>query len=85
MRMPILPSMEKSESKKWLLKHLDTVLVIFSILGGYWAMSSHFNEKFDKIDVRLTALEKDITIIKTVLITRNFVQPELFAKKEGQE
>ncbi len=47
-------------------KHVDTVIIITAIVGSMLWMNGKFNE-----------LEKDITIIKTVLIMKNIMPVEL--------
>ena len=55
-------------------KHMDTVLIMGAILSSFLWMQNKFS-----------SLEKDITIIKTVLITKNFIQPEVFARQENNK
>jgi hypothetical protein len=83
---------EKAMTIAWFKRHIDTILVLFAVIGGGLTFYNKLDAKFDKIDlrfdrieVRLLAMEKDITIMKTVLITKNFIQPEVFAKQEGQK
>lgn len=57
----------------WIKKHVDTVVV----LGGILASVLWMNGKFAEV-------EKDITIIKTVLILKNIMPSEL-AHKEAKE
>ncbi len=54
----------------WFKKHVDTVI----ILGAFAASTLWINGKFNE-------LEKDITVIKTVLIMKNIMPVEL-AKHE---
>lgn len=68
----------------WLKKHADTGIVVGVIL-----FALNFNvKKFDKIDdkfvkmnEKLSSMEKDITMIKTVLILNHMLPTEL-AKEE---
>ncbi len=59
---------------EWFKKHTDTVI----ILGAFAASLIWMNGKFND-------LEKDITIVKTVLIVKNIMPRELgcAAKNEG--
>lgn len=75
---------ERNYTKEWFVRHIDTLLVLIAVLGGGWAFSARIDNRFEKIDTRLAALEKDVTIIKTVLMTKNFVKPDMFAKKETE-
>lgn len=55
----------------WFKKHIDTVIVLGGILSAVLWMNHKFAE-----------LEKDMAIIKTVLIMRNIMPPELPAKEK---
>jgi hypothetical protein len=55
---------------EWMKKHVDTVI----ILGAFGAAMLWMNGKFN-------ALEKDITIIKTVLVLKNIMPAELCHKE----
>lgn len=55
----------------WLKKHVDTVMILSAIIGSMLWMNGKFNE-----------IEKDITIIKTVLIMKNIMPAELAIKGE---
>ena len=54
-------------------KHVDTVI----ILGAFAASILLMNGKFGEVDKRFSDLEKDIVMIKTVLIMRNIMPTEL--------
>lgn len=56
----------------WFKKHVDTVI----ILGSFAACMLWMNGKFNSI-------EKEITIIKTVLIMKNIMPIELAKGHEG--
>lgn len=51
---------------EWLKKHVDTVIVLGAILSSVLWMNGKFAE-----------IEKDVTIIKTVLIMKNILPCEL--------
>lgn len=60
----------------WFKKHADTLAIMALILVGFkWA-----DGKFEKIDERFSAIEKDITQVKTVLIIRGWL-PESMASE----
>lgn len=50
----------------WFKKHVDTVIVLGAILSSVLWMNGKFAE-----------IEKDITVIKTVLIMKNIMPVEL--------
>lgn len=54
-------------------KHIDTMIILGGIISSFLWMNSRFN-----------ALEKDMTMIKTVLILKNIIPIEL-ASKDGVE
>lgn len=59
--------------KNWFSKHIDTLV----ILGAFASSLLWINGKFNE-------LEKDVAIIKTVLILKNIMPHELVAQKEGE-
>lgn len=59
---------------EWFKKHVDTVIVLTGILGSVMWM----NHKF-------AVLEKDMAVMKTVLIMRNIMPPDLAAIQEIEE
>lgn len=61
-----------------LKKHLDTVIILGAVLSSVLWMNGRFNE----IDARFTAIEKDMVMIKTVLIMKNIMPTELASKSE---
>lgn len=82
---------EKDENldSNWFRKHAETLTVIASLLGGFIWMDSKFNAietkfdaKIEKLDVRLSTVEKDIAVIKTVLSFKGINCPELAAREE---
>lgn len=58
----------------WIRKHVDTVIVLGGILSSVLWMNSKFNE-----------LDKEISIIKTVLIMKNIMPTELAKEKYERE
>lgn len=60
----------KRDNYNWFKKHVDTVIVLGSILSAMIWMNGKFAE-----------LEKDITIIKTVLIIKQIMPQELAVKE----
>lgn len=57
----------------WVKKHVDTVIV----LGGILSSVLWMNHKFAEI-------EKDMAIVKTVLIMKNIMPQELAAKSDSK-
>lgn len=65
----------------WMKKHIDTVI----ILGAFGASILWMNGKFSEVDQRFSGIEKDIVMIKTVLIMRNIMPTELANCKVHEE
>ena len=61
---------------EWIKKHVDTVIV----LGGILTSVLWMNGKFNQIDEKFAIMEKDIAIVKTVLIMKNIMPSELASK-----
>jgi len=58
---------------EWIKRHTDTVMVLTAIIGSMLWMNGKFNQ-----------LEKEVAVIKTVLIMKNIMPPEL-AKNTQQD
>jgi len=56
-----------------LKKHIDTII----ILGAFASSVLWMNTKFNDIDHRFNELEKEIAVVKTVLIMRDIMPREL--------
>lgn len=57
----------------WIKKHVDTIIVLGGLLSAVLWMNGRFNE----VDSRFNALEKDMAVIKTVLVMKNILPSEL--------
>jgi hypothetical protein len=57
----------------WFKKHIDTVV----ILGAVTASLIWMNGKFGDLEKNMSNIEKDITMIKTVLIMRNIMPSDM--------
>lgn len=65
----------------WIKKHVDTVIV----LGGILSAVIWMNGKFSDVHIRLNEIEKDIAMVKTVLIMQKIMPSELVAVKEDKK
>lgn len=63
---------------EWFKKHVDMFITISVIFG----MFSWMNMKFARIDERFARIEKDLAVIKAVLIIKNIMPTELVKNKE---
>ena len=64
----------------WFKKHVDTVI----ILAAFGSALLWMNGKFNDVDSRFNGIEKDIIMIKTVLIMKNILPSELAQTKEQE-
>lgn len=62
---------------EWFKKHTDAVIVLTGILGSVLWM----NTQFSKINEKFGSLEKDIAVLKAVLICKDVMPKELAVKK----
>jgi hypothetical protein len=58
---------------EWFSKHVDTVVILTAFASAVLWMNGKFNE----LDARSASMEKDIAIIKTVMVTKNIMPCEL--------
>ncbi len=57
---------EKDSGISWLKKHADTIVILGSFAVAFWTL----NEK-------ISSMEKDLAIVKTVLIMKNIMPQEV--------
>jgi hypothetical protein len=70
----------------WWQKHADTIVVMTAVLSCFGWMNSSIHNLENNMSSRFSELEKDIVMIKTVLIMRNIMPNELAhvpIEKEG--
>lgn len=60
----------------WFKKHGDTIAILGTFALCFWNMNEKMND-------RLTAIEKDVAIIKTVLIMKQIMPCELAHHNQG--
>ena len=61
----------KGDHMNWLMKHADTIAILSTFALCFWTL----NEKISKI-------ESDIIVIKTVMVMKNIMPAELTTKTE---
>lgn len=66
---------------EWFKQHVDAVIVIGAILTLVLWMNTRFNE----LEKNLSEMNKEIAIIKTVLVMKNVMPIELGNRKEENE
>lgn len=62
----------------WFSKHVDTAVVLGAVLGCMIWM----NGKFSDVDSRFNEIEKDIAVIKTVLVMKDIMPHKLTNSEE---
>jgi len=62
----------------WFKKHTDAVIV----LGGILTSVIWMNAKFSHVYEKLNEIDKDIVMVKTVMIMQKIMPPELASKAE---
>jgi hypothetical protein len=57
----------------WFKEHADTITIVSTFIACFWMLNS-----------RISVIEKDLTVIKTVLCMKNIMPSEL-AKSDNQK
>lgn len=57
----------------WFKQHADTIAILSTFALCFWNINEKMNDKFN-------AIEKDLAIVKTVLMMKG-IMPESFVKK----
>jgi len=66
----------------WFTKHVDTIVILGSVVTAVlWINSSIWDMKLE-IKTEIAALDKEIAVLKTVLIMKNVMPNELAIKEE---
>ncbi len=68
----------ENDKQNWFKKHVDTVIILSAFASSVFWM----NGKFTEIDHRFNQMEKDITVIKTVMVMKNIMPAELCSNEE---
>ncbi len=63
---------------EWFKKHTDAII----ILGAMASSMLWMNHQFNMVNNRFVAIEKDMAVIKTVLLMKQILPPELALKDE---
>jgi hypothetical protein len=63
-----------------LKKHADTCVILAGVIGSFLWMNGSIND----VKKEVAHLQKDVAIVKTVLLMKNIMPPEL-AKKEDKK
>jgi hypothetical protein len=71
---------ENNIDRNWFKKHSETITVIIALLSGFLWMDS----KIERVETRLSALERDVVVIKSFLYVKNIL-PSEFCKAEKHD
>lgn len=67
-------------TNNWFSKHVDTVIVLTAIMSSILWM----NGKFSYIEKEISRIDKEISVIKAILIIKHILPPDL-AVAESKE
>jgi hypothetical protein len=70
----ILIKQNLGDFMEWFKQHADTIVIVTSFVLCFW----HLNE-------RITSIEKDVAIIKTVLVMKQIMPNELCKNVEQEK
>lgn len=75
---------------EWMKKHADTVVILTGVLAAFGWMNASINslrkdcdDKFSALQKNMNTMEKDIAVIKTVLIMKDMMPKELCKENYG--
>ena len=83
-----------SEVSRFAKENLDWVVsgivvfvsIIATVISATWILSNSINDKLvsmeKRIDQRMTSIERDLTVIKTVLTMKNILPNDLTVERE---
>jgi len=64
----------------WFKKHADTIIILATLFGSFTWM----NGKFHDIDQRFAFLEREVSMIKMVLLVKDIMPGELATKEKNK-
>ncbi len=70
---------------EWFKKHTDTVIILAAFAASILWMNGKFNDidnRFFKVEKDMLMLEKDISILKTILIMQKIMPAEMAHAKD---
>lgn len=62
--------MEKKDNWTWLKNHADAIVILGTFAMCFWTLNEKMNDRFNTV-------ERDLAVIKTVLIMKNIMPQEL--------
>ena len=69
----------------WFKKHVDTIAILGTFALCFWTLNEKMNDRNEAMNARLGVIEKDIAIIKTVLIMKDILPKEIAKTHEVKE
>lgn len=64
-----------------LKKHVDTCIILTSVIGSFLWMNGRFNQ----VDKEIGSLKTEVAIVKTVLLMKNIMPAELCHAHEKEK
>lgn len=65
------------EKMDWLKKHADTIAVLGVFAVCFWTLNEKIEDRFQTLTHQISSVDKDVTVIKTVLMMKNIMPTEL--------
>lgn len=69
----------------WFKNHADTIAILGAFALCFWNLNEKMNDKFTAVDNRFSSIEKDVAIIKTVMIMNHHMPCEIAAEKDKMQ
>lgn len=67
---------------EWVKKHVETITILGTFAVCFWQLNEKMNENFNVMQKEMSHIEKEVAIIKTVMIMRNILSNELATHEE---
>lgn len=69
---------------EWFKQHADTLVILSSFALCFWNINEKMNDRFNVLNEKIGNIDKDLAVIKTVLVIKNIMPNEL-ANHESKE
>lgn len=74
--------MSEHHKENWFKKHSDTMAILGMFAFGFWTLNEKMDAKFETLSHQISAVEKDVAVIKTVMVMKNIYPTELVKIEE---
>lgn len=62
---------------EWFQKHGDPIIILGTFAACFWNMNKKFNDRFSSLEKEMGVIEKEVAVIKTVLLMHHIMPLEL--------